>query len=116
MIHRDENVDDLKLPEKPEVLITFLDRNGKCCDTDKQAVAKCVQSFHGYNDISVQYFVRVGSGEVLDPHGTHLHLNQQKLRRFEFRKVSAKAWNDYSQYLKNKKRQFFTNARRLIME
>jgi hypothetical protein len=116
MIHKDENTDHLKLPEKPEILITFLDRNGNYCDTDKQAVAKCVEYFHGYNDISVHYFVRVGSGEVLDPHGTHRHLNQQKLKRFEFRKVNQNAWISYSNYLKNKKRQFFTNARRLIME
>lgn len=116
MIHRDENVDNLKLPEKPSVLISFFDKNGEICDDEKKSIAKCVEYFHGYNDISVHYFLRVGSGEVLDPHGTHLHLNQQRLKRFEFRKVTSDAWTAYRKYLKNKKRQFFTNARRLIME
>jgi hypothetical protein len=116
MIHRDENVDHLKLPEEPATIVTYFNKDGENCTQEKQAVAKSIEIFSGYDNVSCQYFVRVGSGEVLDPHETHARLNQQILKRFPFRKVTKDAWSAYSNYLKNKKRQFFTNARRLIME
>ncbi len=106
----------MKLPEVPSTIITFYSKDGKICSREEESVAKSVEYFNGYNDVSIQHFVRVGSGEVLDPHATHLHLNKSKLKRFKFKKVVNKAWSFYFKYLKDKKRQNFTNARRLIME
>ena len=116
MIHRDEPTDHIKLPEEPSIIVTFFNKDGCVCNREEESISKSVEYFHGYDDVSVHYFVRVGSGEVLDPHATHLHLNKSKLKRFEFKKVTTKAWGFYSKYLKDKKRQNFTNARRLIME
>jgi hypothetical protein len=118
MIKKDEDdsLEFLKLPSKPTTIITFLDRNGELCEEEGRSVAKCVENFSGYSDSSIHYFIRFGNGEVLDPHEAHSHLNQNRLKRFKFRKVKSRAWDEYSKYLSNKERKYFTNARRLIME
>ena len=113
---KDKGLEFLKLPNKPTTIISFLDRNGELCEEEGKSVAKRVENFNGYSDSSIHYFIRFGNGEVLDPHEAHSHLNQQRLKRFQFRKDTSHAWDEYSKYLSNKERRYFTNARRLIME
>ena len=95
--------------------ILFLGIKGEQAE-EKKALAKCVTSNRGYEDVSVQWFIRMGRGEIIDPYEIDSGYNQKRLAGLKFKKVSEKAFDNYIKYLKCKNRLYFTKARRLAME
>jgi len=114
---RGENADvsglNLPHPQKSDVL--FLGVKGEETE-EKRALAKCVTSNQGYEDVSVQWFIRMNRGELIDPYGIDSGYNPKRLATFKFKKVSKQSFDNYQKYLKCKNRLYFTKARRLAME
>lgn len=114
---RGENADisGLNLPDPQKFEILFVGIKGEETEENK-ALAKSVTSNQGYEDVSVQWFIRMGRGEIIDPYGIDSGYNQKRLAGLKFKKVSEKAFDNYIKYLKCKNRLYFTKARRLAME
>jgi hypothetical protein len=111
-----EDLNHLNLPDATQTVVDFVDKAGNNCD-EKVALAKTVTSNYGYDNVSVQYFIRYGRAELIDPHGVDSQVSTSRLSSlYKFKKVSEKAYKAYIKYLKSKNRIHFTTARRLIME
>tara|TARA_R100000664_G_scaffold12302_1_gene19775 strand:+ start:836 stop:1189 length:354 start_codon:yes stop_codon:yes gene_type:complete len=110
-----EDISGLNLPdpEKPDII--FLGLKGEQTE-EKKALAKCVTVNNGYDNTSVQCFIRMGRGEIIDPYEIDFGYTNKKLASLKFKKVSKKAFDNYTKYLKCKNRLYFTKARRLAME
>lgn len=116
MSNKDEGLSDLNLPPMQNKVIRYIGKEGKDVSEDA-ALAKTVTCNYGYEDLSIQFFVKVGRGELIDPYQVDYGITKGKLNSiYKYKKVSEKAFNAYVKFLQNKNRIHFTNARRLIME
>ncbi len=108
-----EDVSDLNLPDPEKIETTFIGLHGEATTEDK-AVAKRVQSSNG----SIRFYVKYGRNELLDPHGADSSFASARRRThlYKFKNVSEETSVNYTTYLKNKNRLYFTKARRLVME
>ena len=114
--HEDEDVSELKLPAVIEPVVEFLGEKGESV-TAEFGLAKSVTTTMDYENQSVQYFIKVGRGEIIDPYGADFGYTKAKLSSmYKFKKVSHEAFNQYHRYLQTKNRLYFTKARRLVME
>ena len=114
--HENEDVSDLKLPKGYETVVEFFGEKCKQVKADI-SLAKSVATSLNYENHSIQYFIRVGRGEILDPYGVDSGYTKSKLSTmYKFKKVSKEAFKSYQNYLKTKNRIHFTKARRLVME
>ena len=114
---RGENADlsGLNIPDPDELEVSFLGLRGK--DTEEPtAFAKCVMSYQSGSEISSQWFIRMGRGEIIDPYEIDFGVTKKKLLSLKFKKVSKEAFESYKKYLECKNRLYFTRARRLVME
>ena len=116
MVDKYEDLNGLNLPPSQQKTICCIGKNGNEVD-ESEALAKSVTCNYGYEDVSVQFFVRVGRGELIDPYQIDYGLTKGKLSSmYKYNKVSERAFNTYIKYLNTKNRIHFTTARRLIME
>lgn len=108
-----EDVSDLNLPDPEKIETLFIGLNGENTTEDK-AIAKCVQSSGG----SSRFYVKYGRNELLDPYDADSSFASARRRThlYKFKKVSKDTFDNYTKYLKNKNRLYFTKARRLAME
>tara|TARA_Y100001938_G_scaffold148674_1_gene233087 strand:+ start:2373 stop:2735 length:363 start_codon:yes stop_codon:yes gene_type:complete len=117
---RGENADlsGLELPDPDELNTLFFGIKGDPVQ-EKNSFAKCVTTTKPDNENdrpSVQWFIRMNRGEIIDPHGVDSGYNPKRLATFKFKKVSKKSFDNYITYLKSRNRLYFTKARRLAME
>lgn len=116
MSDKTDKLDNLNLPPMQNKVIRYIGKEGKDV-SENTALAKTVTCNYGYEDLSVQFFVRVGRGELIDPYQVDYGITKGKLSSmYKYKKVSEKAFNTYVKFLQTKNRIYFTNARRLIME
>jgi hypothetical protein len=116
MGNKKNELENFNLPPVSEKTICYIGAKGNET-SESEALAKKVTCNYNYSDISVQYFVRVGRGELIDPYQIDYGITKNKLSSmYKYKKVSEKAYNTYVKYLTNKNRIHFTTARRLIME
>ena len=114
--HENEDISDLNIPAAYETTVEFFGEKGQKVESDI-SLCKTVSTYLDYETYSIQYFVRVGRGEVIDPYGADFGYTKSKLSSmYKFKKVSKDAFESYQKYLKTKNRLHFTNARRLVME
>tara|TARA_R100000008_G_scaffold33121_1_gene18698 strand:+ start:1685 stop:2032 length:348 start_codon:yes stop_codon:yes gene_type:complete len=108
-----EDVSDLNLPDPEKIETTFIGLHGEETTEDK-AMAKRVESSNG----SVRFYVKYGRNELLDPHNadSSFAVARRRTHLYKFKKVSKDTFDNYTTYLKNKNRLYFTKARRLVME
>ena len=110
-----EDVSGLDLPDPERSDVVFVGIKGESTQ-EKNAFAKSVTSKHGEASKSVQCFIRMSRGEIIDPHGVDSGYSSKRIAAFKFKKVSKQAFDNYMKYLKCKNRLYFTKARRLAME
>jgi hypothetical protein len=111
-----EDLSHLNLPSAGSVAVTFFGKGGTTAD-EKAALAKSVDCSYDHENISTQYFIMFGRGEIIDPYQADFGYTQTKLSRmYKYKKVSLKCFNSYIKYLETKNRIHFTTARRLLME
>lgn len=116
MTNRPENIEGLNLPPVENKAIRYIGKGGMDAK-EEAALAKTVTCNYGYEAVSVQFFVKVGRGELIDPYQIDYGITKGKLTSmYKYKKVSEKAFNAYVKFLQSKNRIHFTNARRLIME
>jgi hypothetical protein len=103
------------IPDPTTTRVQFIDKDGEESD-EYSSVAKSVQINYGFDNIRMQYYVRVGRGELIDPFGIDSNLNRKKIQdQYKFKKVGEKAFNSFIKYLTTKNRIHFTTARRLLV-
>ena len=103
------------IPDPTTTKVKFIGKNGEESD-EYSSVAKTVQINYGFDDIRMQYYVRVGRGEIIDPFGIDRNLNRKTIQdQYKFKKVGEKAFNSFMKYLTTKNRIHFTTARRLLV-
>lgn len=116
MNNKKNDLEGINLPPVSEKNVLYIGKNGKETNED-EALAKKVTCNYNYDDVSIQYFVKVGRGELIDPYQVDYGITKNKLSSmYKYKKISEKAYNTYVKYLQNKNRIHFTTARRLIME
>ena len=106
---------EMGVPNPITTKVEFIGKDGKKSD-EYSSVAKSVQITYGFDDIRMQYYVRVGRGELIDPLGVDSTLSRKKIQdQYKFKKVGEKAFNSFMKYLTTKNRIHFTTARRLLV-
>mgnify|MGYP003114650715 CR=1 FL=1 len=111
----DADLTGLNIPEPEKLETVFLGLRGKDSE-EEMSFAKCVKSYRSGDDVSSQWFIRMGRGEIIDPYEIDYGLSKKKLSALKFKKVSKEAFDNYKKYLECKNRLYFTRARRLVME
>lgn len=108
----ENDVKGLNLPDPVSTEVKFFGPSGKNVTEEDRVFAKLVSTSSG----SVQYFLRVGRGELVDPYGADASISRGQLNSvFSFRKVGEKTFSFFLKYLETKNRINFTNARRLLL-
>jgi len=110
-----EDFKNLNLPDPQVSIIDYIGVNGLPSEKD-YAFAKIVTTNLDYDNVSTQYFVLVGRGEVLDPYSVDSGYSKKKLSSmYKYRRVSKQCFDSYIKYLETKNRIHFTTARRSLM-
>lgn len=114
--HHEDELKSLNIPNPASCEVTFFGMGGKEVSEDERVYAKLVVNSYNYDDRSVQYFLKVGRGEIIDPYGVDSSVSKKRLQSdFTFRKVGKKTFDSFVEYLKNKNRIHFTTSRRLLL-
>jgi len=112
----ENELEGLDLPSPTSTEVRFLGSGGKDVTEQDRVFAKLVTTSYGYEDKSVQYFVRVGHGELIDPYTVNSSLSKGQLNSvFSYRKVGEQTFSSFLKYLETKNRIHFTRARRLLL-
>lgn len=105
--------EDAKEFVKDKEEITYLfNKHVEYVDPDDihEAVCKLVEIREGQTQTG-QYYIRVGYGDIYDPYGTST-IRRSNVTLFPFKKVNKVVFDNYIQYLKQRKTKFLTQARR----
>ncbi len=113
--HSDDEFEKMGVPKPTETLVEWFGVGGKKCES-RSAFAKMVSSTYDYENMSKQFFLRISSGELIDPYYANAGVGKSRLATFAFRKVNANTFDAFMKYLKTKNRTDYTFARRLLME
>lgn len=113
--HNDEDFEKMGLPKPTETLVEWFGKDGEKTE-ERSAFAKMVSCTYDYENLSKQFFLRISSGELIDPYYTNAGIGKARLSTFSFKKVNAATFNAFVKYLKTKRRTDYTFARRLLME
>ena len=90
--HENEDVSHLDLPRGYETVVEFFGEGGEQVKDDI-GLSKSVSTFLDYESYSMQYFIRVGRGEIIDPYGADSGYTRSKLSTmYKFKKVSKEAF------------------------
>ena len=114
--HKEEELEKMGLPKPTETLIEWFGKSANKVESERTEFAKTVSCTYDYDSLSSQFFIRISSGELIDPYYTNADIGRSRLSTFSFRKVNAATFNAFVKYLKTKKRTDYTFARRLLME
>ena len=86
--HENEDVSNLKLPPVNETTVEFFGERGEKVEPNV-GLSKSVSTYLNYEILSMQYFIRVGRGEIIDPYGADFGYTKSKLSSmYKFKKVS----------------------------
>lgn len=108
--------ESMGLPKPTQTRVEWVGKFAKLVEDERTAFAKSVLCTYDYENSSSQFFVRISSGELIDPYYTNADIGRARLLTFSFRKVNAATFSAFVKYLKTKKRTDYTFARRLLME
>jgi hypothetical protein len=114
--HSKEELQNMGLPEPTRMNIEWFGLGGKSATEERTAFAKRVCCVYDYDNVSKQFFLRISSGELIDPYYTNAGIGKARLATFAFKKVDSNTFDAFVKYLKSKKRTDYTFARRLLME
>lgn len=113
--HDDKDFESMGLPKPTETLVEWFGKDGKEAN-ERSAFAKRVSCTFDYDLLSTQFFLRISSGELIDPYYVNVGIGKARLATFAFKKVNSNTFDAFVKYLKSKKRTDYTFARRLLME
>ena len=114
--HSSEDFDQMGLPKPTETLVQWFGMDAKKVKDERTAFAKSVSCTYDYENLSKQFFLRISSGELIDPYYTNSGVGRARLATFSVRKVNVATLEAFMKYLNSNTRTDYTFARRLLME